>query len=205
MFRLHRSNAKGSAKSQIGVQKVRDDVLVLPGNRYRIALNTSSVNFELQSEEEQDALVETYQAFLNSLTIPIQILIRVRELDVNRYLGEFEASRAHETQEVYKKQLQGYSKFVRSLVSGNKILSRRFYVVISYDGRADEDFELAKEQLLLSKEIVTKGLERLGITSKQLTSLEILDLFYGFYQPERSKTQPLTQELVRRANATDYL
>src|ERR1039458_2378487 len=81
MFHLRRSNTKGSARSQIGVQEVRDNVLILPGNRYRTVLATSSVNFELQSEEEQDALVDTFQAFLNSLTVPIQILIRVRELE----------------------------------------------------------------------------------------------------------------------------
>lgn len=204
MFRLRRSNTKGSARSQIGVQEVRDNVLILPGNRYRTVLATSSVNFELQSEEEQDALVDTYQAFLNSLTVPIQILIRVRELDIDRYLEDFQAAQAHETQAVYQQQLQNYSKFIRQLVSGNKILSRRFYVVIPYENRA-ADFALAKEQLMLKQEIIIKGLERLGMTAKQLTSLEVLDLFYGFYQPGRSKTQPLTHELVRQTDAANYL
>ena len=205
MFRLRRSNAKGSARSQMGVQGVRDDVLVLPGDRYRLVLSTSSVNFELQSEDEQDALVETYQAFLNSLTTPIQIFVRVRELDIDRYLEEFESMQEKEPEKVYRQQLQGYGKFVRKLVKGNKILSRRFYVVIPYDGRSDEEFALVKEQLALRKEIVAKGLERLGMTSKQLTSLEIMELFYGFYQPEHSKIQPLTEELLRQANATNHL
>jgi hypothetical protein len=189
----------------MGIQGVRDDVLLLPGNRYRLVLSTSSVNFELQSEAEQDALIETYQAFLNSLTTSIQIVVRVRELDIDQYLNEFEAAQASETQKVYRRQLRGYTKFVRKLVSGNKILSRRFFVVIPYDSRANEDFELVKEQLLLQQEIIVKGLERLGITSRRLTGLEILELFYGFYQPERSKIQPLTQELLRQANATDHL
>jgi hypothetical protein len=205
MFRSRRSNVKGTSRSQIGVQEVRDDMLVLPGNRYRLVLSTSSVNFELQSEAEQDVLVETYQAFLNSLTTPIQILVRVRELDIDQYLNEFEAAQALETKAVYRQQLQGYTKFVRKLVSGNKILSRRFYVVIPYDAGTGEDSQLIKEQLMLRQEIIVKGLERLGITSRQLSSLEILDLFYGFYQPERSKIQPLTKELLRQANATDYL
>ena len=60
MFRSPRSNAKGSARTQIGIKEVRDNILVLPGNRYRVVLSTSSLNFELQSADEQDALVDTF-------------------------------------------------------------------------------------------------------------------------------------------------
>jgi len=204
MSRSPQSSAKGSARLQIGIKEVRDNILVLPGNRYRAVLSTSSLNFELQSSDEQDALVDTFQSFLNSLTTPIQILIRVRELDIDRYLEEFEASREEETLEIYKTQLKNYSTFIRKLVAGNKILSRRFYVVISYENKNITDFSLVKEQLLLEQDIIIKGLEKLGMTARPLTGLEILDLFYSFYRPEIAKTQPLAQAIMRRADAITF-
>ena len=106
MFRLKTLSAKGSARTQIGIQEVRDGVLVLPNNRYRLVLATSSLNFELQSAAEQDVIIDTFQSFLNSLTTPIQILIRVRELDIDRYLEELHTSRASETQKIYRQQLE---------------------------------------------------------------------------------------------------
>lgn len=204
MFRSHPSSSRGSARTQIGIKEVRDNILVLPGNRYRTILATSSLNFELQSADEQDALVDTFQSFLNSLTTPVQILIRVRELDIDRYLEDFTASRVEEDQEVYKKQLQNYSDFIRKLVAGNKILSRRFYVVIPYENKAVTDFPLIKEQLQLEQEIIIKGLEKLGMTARQLTSLEILDLFYSFYRPEQAKMQPLVQAIMRQTDAISH-
>lgn len=204
MSRSPRSNAKGSARLQIGIKEVRDNILVLPGNRYRAVLSTSSLNFELQSADEQDALVDTFQSFLNSLTTPIQILVRVRELDIDRYLEEFEASRETEQLEIYQTQLKNYSTFIRKLVAGNKILSRRFYVVISYENKNITDFSLIKEQLMLEQDIIIKGLEKLGMTAKSLTGLEILDLFYSFYRPETAKTQPLAQAIMRRADAITF-
>lgn len=205
MFRSRRSKTKGSARSQIGIKGVRDNILILPDNRYRAILSTSSVNFELQSADEQDALVDNFQSFLNSLATPIQILVRIRELDVDRYIEDFETARVSETQVIYKQQMQSYGNFIRELVAGNKILSRRFYVVIPFESRTVTDFSLVKEQLQLEQEIIIKGLEKLGMTARSLSSLEILDLFYSFYRPEQAKVQPLSQELIKHTNATNYL
>lgn len=204
MFLFPKPKAKGSARSQIAIKEVRDGILVLPGNRYRVVLATSSLNFELQSADEQDAIIDTFQSFLNTLTNPVQILVRVRELDVDRYLEDFAHARAEETDANYKKQLANYSTFIRKLVAGNKILSRKFYLVIPYDNQAGVDFSLAREQILLEQEVLIKGLEKMGMTAHSLSSLEILDLFYSFYEPERAKTQPLAQILLNNAHALDY-
>lgn len=195
-----KSKIRGSARSQIGIKEVRDGILILPGDRYRSILSCSSLNFELQSEDEQDVVVDAFQSFLNSLTTPIQILIRVRELDIDRYLEDFQVKCSCETELVYQQQLKNYSEFIRKLVAGNKILSRRFYLVIPHDNRSKVDFATAKEQLLLEQEILIKGLEKIGMTARQLTGLEILDLFYSFYRPEQAKIQPLAQAIMERTN-----
>ena len=84
---LQKSNRKASARDQIDIQSVKNGVLILPGNKYRKVLSVSPVNFELRSEDEQDAIIDTYESFLNSLGHPLQILIRTRELDMDKYLS----------------------------------------------------------------------------------------------------------------------
>ena len=204
MSLLSKRKINGSARTQIGIKEVKDGILILPDNRYRSILTTSSLNFELQSEEEQDVVVDAFQSFLNSLTVPVQILVRVRELDIDRYLEDFQAKLSEESEEIYKEQLGNYSDFIRKLVSGNKILSRRFYLVIPHDNKGKVDFETAKEQLMLEQEIIIKGLEKIGMTARQLTSLEVLDLFYGFYRPDQAKIQPLAEALVRKTNVENF-
>lgn len=186
------------------LKEVRDGILVLPGHRYRAILTTSSVNIELQSEDEQDALIDTFQQFLNSLTKPLQILIRTRSLDVDQYLEELATTHADEPEPVYRDQLTSYRTFIRSLVAGNKILSRRFYLVLPFDGEKGTAFDVVKAQLNLETEIIVKGLAKLGMTTRSLTSLEVLDLFYSFYHPNQAKTQPLTDVLVRHTDAALY-
>lgn len=188
-----------SSRRQIKIKEVRDNILILPDNEYRTIIETSSINFELKSEDEQDTLIDSFQNFLNALSIPVQILIRIREIDVDSYLEELIQNRKKETEEVYKKQMKHYAEFIHNLISGNKILSRRFYIIIPYTPenlQETKDLTLIKEQLHLQQDIIIKGLEKLGMKAKTLTSLEILDLFYSFYNPQKAKQQPVTQKAL---------
>lgn len=195
---MHLNKGKVSSRRQIHIKEVRDNVLVLPGNRYRTVLETSSVNFELKSEDEQDTLIDNFQNFLNSLPCTLQILIRVREVDVDRYLEEFSKNQIGEREKVYKEQMKNYCDFIRELVSGSKILSRRFYVVIPYTPtEKSSDFGLIKEQILLNQDIVSKGLEKLGMKTRALNSLELLELFYKFYNFDHVKSQELKAETFK--------
>jgi hypothetical protein len=194
---LRKSNRKVSSRAQINIKRVKDGVMLLPGNQYRLVLHVSSVNFELRSEDEQDALIETYQSVLNSLVCPIQILICVREMDLDKYIEDFRTKLQNETEDVYRKQIANYTDFVGKLVAKNKILSRQFYVVLPHGTKDGVDFDLAREQLALNADILSKGLARLGMRTNCLTSLELLDFFYSFYNPKQAKTQPITEQTLK--------
>ena len=174
---------------------------MLPRNQYRSVFEVSSVNFELKSEDEQDALIDTYESFLNSLPCPMQILVRIRELDMSKYIADLQTRLTDEKEEIYKSQIENYSDFVQHLVADNKILSRRFYVVLPFSTK-DADFATAKEQLTINGDIVAKGFMRLGIRTRQLDSLETLHLFQTFYNPAQAKYQPITERVVQLLNSS---
>lgn len=197
---LRKSNKKASSRSQIAIEGVRDGILILPGHHYRQVLNVSSVNFELKSEDEQDALIETYQNFLNSLACPLQMIVRVREMNVDKYLEEISNGIAGETQEIYKLQMSNYVEFVQGLITTNKILTRKFYIVVPYTASDTKNFAIIKEQLKTNTDLVAKGLSRLGVRAVPLSSLELLDLFYTFYSPDGARRQPITDQTINLLN-----
>lgn len=206
MWLVSKSNSKASSRKQIQIKEVKDGILVLPDNEYRIVIETSSINFELKSEEEQDVIIDSFQNFLNSLPCKLQILIRVREVDIDRYLEQISRAKDLEKEIVYKKQTDYYCEFIKNLVSGNKILSRRFYVIVPYKHiEGGRDFHLIKEQIRLSRDIVLKGLEKLGMKAKALDSLELLDLFYAFYNPSQIKTQELKGHTIQALLQNNYV
>jgi len=206
MWLLSKLKNKVSSRKQIAIKEVRNGVLVLPNNEYRLVIKTSSVNFELKSEEEQDVIIDSYQNFLNSLPCNLQILIRVREVDIDRYLEKMTQSKSQEKENVYQKQITNYCQFIKNLVSGSKILSRHFYIIVPYHhtGR-NKDFDLVKEQLHITRDLIMKGLDKLGIKAKALNSLELLDLFYSFYNSSQVKTQELKGETIEALLRNNYV
>lgn len=198
-------SSKASSRYQIQIKEVRDGVLMLPGNNYRAVLETSALNFELKSDKEQDVITDNFQSFLNSLPCSIQILVRVRAIDIEKYIEDFEQKTKNEKHDIYKNQLKDYSKFIRKLVTGNKIMSRKFYIVITFDNRGKKfDFDQIKEQFRLSEDIITKSLEKINIKTKRLPNIELIRLFYEIYNHGKVKTQPLNADLINILE-TDYV
>lgn len=197
MLGLRKSKKTTSSRNQIAIKGVRDGILMLPNNEYRAILQVSSLNFELRSEDEQDAIIETYESFLNSVGTSLQILVRTREIDMDKYLEDLAERLDGETVPIYRTQLENYDEFIRSLITDNKILTRHFYIVLPYKVSGKVDFDLVSEQLKIQLDIVAKGLGRLGMHADQLDSLEVLDLFYSFYSPTQAKIQPLTEQALQ--------
>lgn len=205
MFGSLKSKSKTSARNQIAIKGVRDGILLLPNNQYRAILEVAALNFELRSDEEQDAIIDTYESVLNSVGVPLQILIRTREIDMDKYLEDLQDRRRDEKEEIYRDQLKNYNEFIRTLIADNKILTRHFYIVVPYqptDKNEKADFDLVEEQLRLRLDIVSKGIAKLGMHTFQIDSLKVLDLFYSFYSPTQAKIQPLTEQVLERVHTT---
>ena len=206
MWLLNKSKNKVSSRTQIQIKEVKDDILILPNEEYRVILESSSINFELKSEEEQDVLIHSFQNFLNSLPCQLQILIRVREVDIDHYLQEISLSKKTEKEKAYRNQIDNYCDFISNLVAGNKILSRKFYIVIPYcHTDKNKDFGLVSEHLRLLTDIVIRAFAKMGMKARSINSLEILDLFYSFYNSGQIKTQALTSETLEKLLENKYV
>lgn len=206
MWLLKKSHNRVSSRNQIAIKEVRDGILVLQNNEHRLLIETSSVNFELKSETEQDVLIDNFQTFLNSLPSELQILIRIREVDIDQYIDSIQSFKATEDEVKYQEQIDDYTQFIRQLVSGNKILSRKFYIVLPYKSDTSRNsFELAKAQLSLTQDMVIKALEKLGMKARKLDSLEVLHLFYSFYNKGQIKTQELNNTTMKAILQHNYV
>ena len=202
MFAIQKSKSKQSSRNQIAIKGVKNNILILPHEQYRVILEVTPVNFELRSEEEQDAIIDTYESFLNSVGTKFQILTRTREIDMDRYLEDLRQQLDGEVELIYRQQLENYDEFIRSLIQSNKILTRHFYIIIPFAGTNKVDFDHVREQLNLTLDIIAKGMTRLGTHSRQLSNIEILDLFYSFYSPTQSKIQPLKDKALQLIHST---
>jgi hypothetical protein len=199
---------------RVGLEAIEDAVVRLTGAHHRAVLEVGAVDFALQGEVELEALVAGFAAFLNGLTHPIQVLVRVLPVDLDAYLGRLEA-RARELPAALARLALDHAAFVRGLAREHTQLERRFYIVVPADaparpagswprllwpfGRRPDrgpDAAAARRQLAFRCAEVARQLGRCGLPVRRLDTLELARLFHECWCPELSRIQRIRLALV---------
>src|SRR5690606_32802292 len=125
---------RASTQSTLSIVDIKDDIAILTNKRYRAVIKVKAINFDLLSEDEQDAIIYAYASLINSLNFPIQILVKTRQLNITSYLDYLERSKQAQPSQVLRDQITSYQHFVQKLVVENNVLFKTFYVVVPFDG-----------------------------------------------------------------------
>jgi len=184
------------------IEEVRDDLLIMKDKSLRGIMVLSSLNFALKSAEEQEATIFQFQNFLNSLDFPCQILVQSRRLNMTGYLEKLNTIAIQQTNPLLKVQTQEYKKFIEELVTGGNIMTKNFFVVISFylteligtttqqkiaAPMNEENFQRAKHQIFQRMEFVALGLQRCGLKVTALKTVELIELFWSLYHPKQAE------------------
>jgi hypothetical protein len=120
-------------QSFLKLSEIRDDTIIMQDGTLRAVLTVSSTNFDLKSEEEQNALIYAYQRFLNSLDFHIQIVLQSRKMDIGDYTGKLKGMMDRQTNELLRMQTGEYIEFINRLVESANVMDKNFYVIVPYD------------------------------------------------------------------------
>jgi hypothetical protein len=198
------SNPGKPTQDFVPLKEVRDGFAILKDGSMRAIVMSSSLNFALKSQDEQNAILFQFQDFLNSLDFSIQIYIQSRKLDIRPYIALLEERKKEQTNDLLKIQTQEYIGFVKNFTDTTNIMTKSFFVVVPYSPailqggngfglfkknaaeqqkQADELFEENRAQLEERVAVVEQGLSRTGIRVVTLGSEEIIELFYKLFNP----------------------
>ena len=210
-----------STQKFLNIAEIRDDLVLLNDGSVRGVLLVSSINFDLKSGDEQQAIIANYVNFLNSVDYPLQIVIQSRPLDIDEYLDRLKKVEREQTNELLRMQTADYREFVKELLTLEKIMSKRFYVIVPYNAVSDKNrsfiarfssvfsaakvvtlsrkrFEEFGQQLDKRCNFVSAGLNSLGLRNERLETQALIELYYNSYNPDLYQRQGL--EAVNKLN-----
>ena len=203
-----RARVTATTQEHLEVKEIVDDLVITKNGTVSIVLQTSAVNFDLLSEYEQDNKILAFSGLLNSLNFYIQILIRTKRINISKYVDYLKSREQTEMSEGTKYLLTNYTKFVQNLIVQNDVLDKKFYIIIPYTSvsstassinplakkkiNTDEEEQYSLEKTLEQGKIalypkrdqIIKLAGRMGLVTHQLTSTELIQLFYDIYNPE---------------------
>lgn len=214
-----------TTQDHLDIADIKDNFVILKNGTVCVVIQTTAVNFDLLSEIEQDAIIAAFSMLLNSITFPIQIVIRSRKLDISKYVEKVRKVEMKVTDPLLKHQAEAYRKFVQEVIKVNEVLDKKFYVVIpsgpsrvgeegagAFDwfmkllGTQNKRVSVNVEKVLQDGKIelspridhTIKEFNRIGIKTKQLTTQELVELYFDIYNPSTVYGQRI------RTNVEDY-
>jgi len=127
------ANEPLSTQSLLEIDRIERNRIVLKDGGLRAIILVSGMNFELRSDDEQEAALGAYQGFLNGLDFSIQIFIHSRKINIDSYITELAGIEHREVNNLLKNLIGGYKDFVASLVADNPIMEKTFFVIVPHD------------------------------------------------------------------------
>lgn len=210
-----------STQNSLQIAEIRDGIVIMNNGSFRSVVMVKSINFDLMSPEEQEAVEYSYQGFLNSLYFPVQIFIRSQKVDLGPYIEKLDKIRTEHDNMLLALLMEDYIGYIANLSEQTNIMDKHFYVVIPFFPVVDTqqaltqsknflgglgglfkkkeehivinevDLEAAKTELRNRVQAVLGGLQQCGIQGLPLDTQELIELYYDTYNPDTATRQEL--------------
>ena len=210
-----------STQNTLQIAEIRDGIVIMNDGSFRSVIMVKSINFDLMSQQEQEAVEYSYQGFLNSLYFPVQIFLRSQRIDLQPYIEKLDKIRTEHDNMLLALLMEDYINYIDQLSQQTNIMDKKFYVVIPYFPTVDvqkaltqsknffsglagifnskeqhitiseSDLEKAKTELRNRVQAAMAGLQQCGVQSLPLDTQELIELYYDTYNPDTATRQQL--------------
>ena len=210
-----------STQNSLQIAEIRDGIVIMNDGSFRSVVMVKSINFDLMSQQEQEAVEYSYQGFLNSLYFPIQIFLRSKKVDLRPYIEKLDKIRTEHDNMLLALLMEDYIGYIDDLSMQTNIMDKNFYVVIPFFPVVDvqkgieqsknfltglgglikpkeqhviineADLENAKTELRNRVQSVLAGLLQCGVQGLPLDTQELIELYYDTYNPDTATRQPI--------------
>lgn len=210
---------QNTTQNSLLISEIRENMVIMNDGSFRAVVACKSINFDLMSSREREGVEFSYQNFLNALYFPIQIFIRSQRVDIGPYIDRLSNIRRSQDNMLLNVLMDDYIDFIDALSQEANIMDKSFFVVIPYYPTGDLSnvleqskgifsklfakketgvtkidkvtYDKAKDEIKNRVDSVTSGLFQIGVSSVQLNTKELGELYYNMYNPDTAVREPL--------------
>lgn len=116
---------------------LNNGIIQLKDKTYIKIIKISPINFNLKSELEQEAILNSYKIFLKTCNFNFQILIQSNKEDISKNIQNINDNLIYEKkfiQEISKK----YIQYLKNLNHNKKSSTKNFYIILKYKNENKE-------------------------------------------------------------------
>lgn len=182
---------KKTLQEWLPIQKIYDDGIVkTKDNRLIKIIKINPINYNLKSDLEKEAILNSYKIFLKTCNFDIQILIQSNKRDLTPHIKNIQKNISKKENKYLKEISKEYINYINKINLNRKSASKDFFIIISNKINSKKNSfnseEILKNDLKEKYFKIKECLSRSGNSVFELsTKQEIEKIFFSFLNTKK--------------------
>ena len=169
----------------------KDGIVKLKNNKLIKILKVTPINYNLKSDLEKEAILNSYKVFLKTCNFDIQILIQSSKEDLSSHIKNIQKNINKKENNYLQDIAKNYINYIQQINLTRKSASKNFYIILSnqINKKIDilESEEIIKNDLKEKYFKVKECLSRSGnLVSELSNSKDVENLFFSLLNTRKS-------------------
>lgn len=187
-IKILKKETLNSTQSWLQFNKILQNGIIKTNDKYVKIIKVIPINFNLKSEMEKEAILNSYKIFLKTFNSDLQILIQSKKEDLSKHISCVEFQK-HNENDTVQKISQNYIYYIKELNKKKKSSTKNFYIIIKSQNtnKEVEDFEalacdeLNEKYLKIKDCLVRCGNRIINIDNKE----DVINILFSFLNSQK--------------------
>lgn len=187
-IKILKKETLNSTQSWLQFNKILQNGIIKTNDKYVKIIKVVPINFNLKSEMEKEAILNSYKIFLKTFNSDLQILIQSKKEDLSKHISCVEFQK-HNENDTIQKISQNYIYYIKELNKKKKSSTKNFYIIIKSQNinKEVEDFEalacdeLNEKYLKIKDCLVRCGNRIINIDNKE----DVINILFSFLNSQK--------------------
>lgn len=156
---------------------LKNGIILTKEKKYIKIIKVQPINFNLKSDLEKQAILNSYKIFLQTCSFPFQILIQSKKQQLFKNISQIKKQENNHLEKIKI----NYIHFLEQLNERNQSTFKNFYFIIDSENKKEKSersvFQELQEKFLKIKE----GLSRCGNVIQECSEEETIQIIRSFF------------------------
>ena len=183
---------KNSVQEWLPIDRIYENgIIKLKNNNYIKIIKITPINFNLKSELEKEAILNSYKIFLKTCNFDLQILIQSNKEDLSKHISCVKNSTINENKKI-KEISENYINYLNYLNNSRKSAIKNYYILIKKQQKNIEINKIENIEEIIFEELneyffkIKETLSRCGNIVLDINKKELCKkILFSFFYPKK--------------------
>ena len=168
-----------------------DGIIKLKNQKYLKIIKIVPINYNLKSDLEKNAILNSYKIFLKTCNFNIQILIQSKKEDLQHHISSIKKNIQKPQNQYLNNIAEDYLQYIQKLNLSKKSSTKEFYIIIENEKNNEKNFiqteEIIKNDLKEKFFKIKECLARCGNSVVEISNKnEAIQILYSFFNTRKN-------------------